>query len=123
LDSYENGVPNYLDPDDDGDGVISRYEDLNALDNGVPPTQTDLNPRDDDTNGNGIPNYLDPTSSESLTVDFFRNNVLSRRFNITVVFNNITLENVDSERTIRLNSQGFGIFQINTTNESIESEN
>lgn len=123
LDSDDDGVPNYLDTDDDGDGVITRYEDLNALDQRNPPNQTDLNPRDDDSNGNGIPNYLDPTSTESLTVDFFRNNILSRRFNITVVFNNITLENVDSERTIRLNSQGFGIFQIDTTNETIEIEN
>lgn len=117
LDTDGDGIPNYLDPDDDGDGVITRYEDLNALDNGTPPIQTDLNPRDDDSNQDGIPNFLDATISESLTVDYFRDNIVSRRFNITVVFNNITLNNTASEKTIRLNSQGFGVFTISTSNE------
>lgn len=117
LDTDEDGTPNYLDDDDDGDGVITRYEDLNALDNGTPPSQTDLNPRDDDSNDNGIPNYLDATVSDSLVVDFYRINTVSRRFNITVVFNNITLENTSTERTIRLNSQGFGVFTFETDDE------
>lgn len=120
LDTDEDGIPNYLDEDDDGDGVITRYEDLNALDNGTPPSQTDLNPRDDDTNDNGIPNFLDATVSESLTVDFFRDNVVSRQFIIKVVFVDITLENTETERTIRLNSQGFGEFPFSTDQEIIE---
>lgn len=116
-DTDEDGIPNYLDADDDGDGVITRYEDLNALDNGTPPDQSDLDPRDDDSNEDGIPNYLDPNQTESLVVDFFRDNEISRRFNITVVFKNITLQNTASERTIRLNSQGFGVFTFQTEDE------
>ncbi|NEV94042.1 hypothetical protein G3567_07770 [Psychroflexus sp. YR1-1] len=116
-DTDGDGIPNYLDADDDGDGVITRYEDLNALDTGVPPAQTDLNPRDDDTDQDGIPNYLDTDSSESLVVDYYRTNQISRSFNITVVFNNITLKNTASERTIRLDSQGFGVFSLTTEDE------
>lgn len=119
LDTDEDGIPNYLDPDDDGDGIITRYEDLNALDNGTPPIQTDLNPRDDDSNQDGIPNYLDANETESLVVDFFRTNTVSRRFNITVVFKNVTLKNPDTERNIRLNSQGFGVFTFATENEEL----
>ncbi|SDG75973.1 hypothetical protein [Psychroflexus sediminis] len=116
-DTDGDGIPNYLDADDDGDGVITRYEDLNALDNGTPPSQTDLNPRNDDTDQDGIPNYLDATVSESLVVDYFRDNRVSRRFDITVVFNNITLKNTASEQTIRLDSQGFGVFSLTTDDE------
>jgi large repetitive protein len=54
LDRNGNGQPDYIDPfdwdgDDDGDGLINRYEDTN----------NDGNPYNDDCNGNGIPNYLD----------------------------------------------------------------
>ena len=41
--------PNYLDTDDDGDGILTQNEDVDQ--NG--------DPADDDTDGNGIPNYLD----------------------------------------------------------------
>jgi FKBP-type peptidyl-prolyl cis-trans isomerase FkpA len=50
-----DSFPNYLDNDDDGDGVLTINEDINH--NG--------DPTDDDTNGNGIPNYLDLDSTES----------------------------------------------------------
>ncbi len=54
-DTDNDGIPNFLDPDDDGDGVGTRFEDLD----------NDGDPTNDDSNGNGIPNYLDPTSTES----------------------------------------------------------
>lgn len=115
IDTDGDGIPNYLDEDDDGDGVISRYEDLNAFEEGT-PTEPILNP-ENSFSSIGIPNYLDPESTESIVVDFFLENRVSRRFNITVVFNNITLENTASERTIRLNSQGFGVFTFSTRDE------
>jgi len=120
LDTDQDDIPNYLDADDDGDGVLTRNEDLNALENGTPPNQIDLNPRNDDSNQDGIPNYLDANISEEVIVDFFRDNVVSRNFNITVVFNNITLQNIENERTIRFNSQGFGTFTFATDNEVLE---
>jgi hypothetical protein len=119
LDTDGDGTPDYLDPDDDGDGVITRYEDLNAFEEGT-PEEPILNPVNDDTNDNGIPNYLDETVSESLVIDIFRENRVSRQFNITVVFNNITLENTTTERTIRLSSQGFGVFTFGTDDEILE---
>jgi hypothetical protein len=118
VDTDQDGIPNYLDDDDDGNGVITRYEDLNAFTTeGATPEEPVLNPLDDDTTGDGTPNFLDPATSDSLVVDFFLPNTISRSFRITVVFNNITLQNVASDRTIRLNSQGFGFFTFNTDNE------
>lgn len=117
IDTDGDGIPNYLDDDDDGDGVITRYEDLNAFDDDTEnPT---LNP-ENSQNEEGVPNYLDPNSRDSLVVDFFIPNTISRKFRITVVFNNITLNNTDSERTIRFNSQGFGSFNFDTNNETID---
>jgi FKBP-type peptidyl-prolyl cis-trans isomerase len=49
-DTDSDGTPDYVDTDDDGDGVLTIDEDEN----------NDGDPTNDDTNGNGIPNYLDP---------------------------------------------------------------
>lgn len=48
-DTDKDGIPNYIDNDDDGDGLLTIIEDWNH--NG--------NPADDDTDLDGIPNYLD----------------------------------------------------------------
>lgn len=50
-DTDGDGSPNYLDQDDDGDGILTINEDIN----------NDGDPTNDDSNGNGIPNYLDKT--------------------------------------------------------------
>lgn len=50
-DTSENRVPNYLDPDDDGDGTPTRDEIIIKEDGSI---------EFPDTNGNGIPDYLDP---------------------------------------------------------------
>ena len=49
-DTDGDGDPDYADIDDDGDGILTKYEDINE----------DGNFTNDDSNGNGIPNYLDP---------------------------------------------------------------
>ncbi len=48
-DTDGNGVPNFLDNDDDGDTAKTRDEDINKNGNWF----------DDDTDGDGIPNFLD----------------------------------------------------------------
>ena len=49
LDTDGDGIPNYLDTDDDNDGIYTVEEDMNG----------DGNPANDDTDGDGIANYLD----------------------------------------------------------------
>tara|TARA_R110002049_G_scaffold6697_3_gene41531 strand:- start:242 stop:1192 length:951 start_codon:yes stop_codon:yes gene_type:complete len=46
---------NYIDTDDDGDGVLTINEDIN----------NDGDPTNDDTDGDGIPNYLDTDDTAS----------------------------------------------------------
>ncbi|MCX6833907.1 MAG: thrombospondin type 3 repeat-containing protein [candidate division Zixibacteria bacterium] len=48
-DTDSDGTPNVLDADDDGDGILTLDEDVDA----------DGNPADDDTDSDGLPNYLD----------------------------------------------------------------
>lgn len=50
-DTNGNGYPDYIDADDDGDGISTINEDID----------NDGDPTNDDSNGNGIPNYLDKT--------------------------------------------------------------
>ncbi|MFT7238521.1 MAG: gliding motility-associated-like protein, partial [Cyclobacteriaceae bacterium] len=65
-DSDGDGTPDYLDTDDDNDGVPTREENYNGG-----------NPEDDDTDGDGIPDYLDtdddgdgvPTEDEDIDTD------------------------------------------------------
>jgi hypothetical protein len=52
-DTDADGIYNYLDDDDDGDGVPTAEENWNQ----------DGNPTNDDSNGDGIPDYLDANIS------------------------------------------------------------
>ncbi len=49
-----DGIPDYLDTDDDDDAIPTIDEDVSG----------NNDPRDDDTDGDGLPNYLDPSSCE-----------------------------------------------------------
>jgi hypothetical protein len=49
IDTDGDGTPDHLDADDDGDGVLTRLEDLDA----------DGNYAEHDSDGNGVANYLD----------------------------------------------------------------
>ncbi|RAR70207.1 T9SS type A sorting domain-containing protein [Flavobacterium aciduliphilum] len=101
-DTDMDGIPNYLDNDDDGDLVLTNVEYVfsknattivdtdsdgipNYLDNdddgdGTLTFKEDYNangnPSDDDINSNGIPDYLDPTvSSLSTQTNLFENSI------------------------------------------------
>jgi len=117
LDTDEDGTPNYLDADDDGDGIISRYEDLNAFDNN--PDEPILNPADD-TDEFGLPNYLNPDVTESLVIDEFRDNRISRSFRTQIVFNDITLEKVGGDQTITLSVLRMGYIEVSSNDEILE---
>ena len=54
-DTDGDNLPNFLDPDDDNDGVLTMYEDLD----------NDGDPTNDDTDGDLIPNYLDSSTAIS----------------------------------------------------------
>jgi len=54
-DTDGDGTPDYLDIDDDGDGIYTVYEDV-ALPHVIPQ---DGDPTNDDTDGDTFPNYLD----------------------------------------------------------------
>jgi len=67
IDLDNDGFPNYIDFDDDGDGILTKDEDVDG----------DGDPTNDDTDGDNIPNNLDddddndgvPTRNESITND------------------------------------------------------
>lgn len=99
-DTDNDGIPNFVDNDDDGDIILTQYEYVstggrttldtdndsipNYLDNdddgdGVPTRNEDyngnFNPQDDDTNANGIADYLE--SGVALGVANFEKNQIS----------------------------------------------
>src|SRR5690606_27741541 len=52
-DTDDDGIPDYLDPDDDGDGIPTRLEDVNQ----------NSNPVDDIDDEHELPNYREPAIS------------------------------------------------------------
>jgi len=73
-DTNEDGFPNYVDNDDDGDGTLTIEEDLEDIDPNVDSSgdgildndlDGDGDPTNDDTDGDGIPNYLDTDDTVS----------------------------------------------------------
>lgn len=114
-----DGIPNYLDPDDDGDGVITRYEDINAYDSGN--EDPILNPTDD-TNAEGVPNYLNPNVKESLVIDQYKPNVVTRKFRVQIVIHDVSLENINNEQTVTLSTLNLGKIET-TKEEDLASDN
>jgi hypothetical protein len=73
-DTDEDGIQDFIDVDDDGDGTLTIEEDLEDIDinndsSGDGVLDNDLDgdgdPTNDDTDGDGIPNYLDTDNTES----------------------------------------------------------
>ncbi|NNK83270.1 MAG: hypothetical protein HKO92_09105 [Flavobacteriaceae bacterium] len=80
----EDVFPNYEDIDDDGDGVLTRLEDLEPdtdlnddADGDGDPTNDigDGDPTNDDSDGDGVPNYLDEDDDCSNAVDEDQNGI------------------------------------------------
>lgn len=122
-DTDGDGTPNYLDSDDDGDGTITRYEDLNALDNIDGDGIADLNPVDDDTDNDGIPNYLDTDDSVSLTVDFFKQYEVSRTFRTRLTAKNVTMNHATSGESITFETLIMGYLDVSATDTLMVSNN
>ena len=117
-DTDEDGTLDYLDPDDDDDGVLTRNEDLNAFENADDNGNPVLNPQDD-TNADGLPNYLNPQATESINIDQFRPNVISRTFRTQIVIRNVTLEQVNGDQTITLEELRLGFYEITSNEEEV----
>jgi hypothetical protein len=73
-DTDEDGIQDFLDVDDDGDGTLTVEEDLEDIDPNVDSSgdgildndlDGDGDPTNDDTDGDGIPNYLDTDDTVS----------------------------------------------------------
>ncbi|MGQ7944624.1 gliding motility-associated C-terminal domain-containing protein [Flavobacterium sp. WC2509] len=56
-DTDNDGIPNYLDPDDDDDGIPTKDENADPNGNGIPDDAID-------SDKNGIPDYLQPNNGD-----------------------------------------------------------
>ncbi len=92
---FPNGddILDYLDDDDDGDGVLTRNEDVNG----------NLNPTDDRTDENsGLDDYLNPNVNVTTIVDAFReHSYFMQDINLTVFLENLDFRNDSNEEVIR----------------------
>ena len=135
-DTDNDGIPDYLDIDDDGDNILTRVEtniEAETTVNGLPdsdgdgipdyldadddndgtPTRNEdwngnLNPTDDRETG-GIPYYLNPDITDFIEVTGFRENSISRSFRYLVTVRNLSLVNQGGDgEQIRLQDYELG---------------
>lgn len=142
LDTDGDGIPDYLDIDDDADNLLTRVEIAVEAENmaqGFPDSDNDGLPNfidaDDDNDGTitryedwnmnnnpaddvnteGLPHYLDPTLTDSFTVDTFRENVISRSYRYVFSIENLTLVNQGGDgEQIRLQNYVLGFYDSPT---------
>ena len=99
-DTDGNGIPDWRDPDDDGDGELTIYEDHNG--DGIW--------WDDDSNHNGIPDYLDPLNDCELFIpDAFSPN----GDNVHDYFNIFCMESYPNARMYIFDQLGNKLYEKN----------
>ena len=106
-DTDSDGIPDFRDSDDDGDGIGTIDEDLNG----------DGNYANDDSNGNGIPNYLDPDLGETTLEEVKVLNVITP--NGDGVHDELTIIGIENypNNTLRIyNRWGVMVFQTKAYN-------
>ncbi len=137
-DTDGDGIPDYLDIDDDGDNILTRVEiaveatnnvnnypdsdndgipdylDADDDNDGVPTRNEDWNMNNnpaDDRNEEGLPHYLNPEITDSFDVTTVRENVISRSFRYLITAENLTLlkQGGDGEQ-IRLENYELGFY-------------
>lgn len=110
-DTDSDGIPDFRDSDDDGDGIETMDEDLDG----------DGNYANDDSNDNGIPNYLDPDLGET-TVDEDEidpiNVITPNGDTIHDVFTIKYIENYPNNTVRIYNRWGVMVFQTKSYNTS-----
>lgn len=146
LDTDLDGIPDYLDIDDDNDNILTRTEIAaeNSVNNypdsdndGIPnyidadddndgtPTRnedwnTNNNPVDDQDEEN-LPYYLNPEIIDSFEVTGIRENIISRSFRYLVTIENLTLINQGGDgEQIRLQDYELGYYDSPVQNVTIE---
>ncbi|HET8885271.1 MAG TPA: hypothetical protein VFM70_02855 [Salinimicrobium sp.] len=137
-DTDEDGIPDFLDVDDDGDGILTTVEIVNPdLDNeeypdtdndGIPnyldadddndgiltiheDADGDGDPRNDYTEGNELPNYLEASAAETFDPYELPENEITRNFRTVVRITGMTLTN-GTETITEATQMEFGTFEI-----------
>lgn len=138
-DTDADGIPNFIDPDDDNDNVTTLTEigGEDAVPQNFPDTDSDgtpdyldedddndgvlsrnedlnqnLNLLDDDSDGDGIDNYLDADSAMEVIVDEYREYTITRTFRTRVIAEDITLNEKGGEESIRLETLVLGHLDV-----------
>lgn len=137
-DTDNDGIPDYLDIDDDGDNILTRVEieveaensvngfadsdndgipdylDADDDNDGTLTRNEDWNMNNnpaDDRNEEGLPHYLNPDIIDSFEVTTVRENIITRSFRYLVTVENLTLskQGGDGEQ-IRLQNYELGYY-------------
>lgn len=105
-DTDGDGIADYLDTDDDGDGVITRYEDINS----------DLNPANDISNPSIGPDFLNNLTTNSTTINEYRDHTKQQTFTCIIIIENMYLVNNSSGEILIDENYPFGTIDSSINN-------
>ena len=114
LDTDGDGIPNFMDPDDDGDGILTINEDIDG----------DLNPNNDEPTDPSIGrDYLNPNIAVDYNVNEYRVHTYSLN-NITLTINltNLVFISQNGEETIRQEALLFGEYSAPSQPTTVKPE-
>jgi hypothetical protein len=114
-DNDGDGIFDHLDTDDDNDGVLTINEDLYDPEN---DSESSLGAFDDQ-NADGLPNYLNPDITIFNEVNERRVNEIDRTFRTQVIIKDVSLEQVNGNQTITLETLRLGFYELSSSNEII----
>ena len=146
-DTDNDGIPDYLDEDDDGDNVPTATEISSSIplnEEGVRDTDVDgiLNYLDPDDDGDGVPtrlevtedNVTNPTGNQSTEIgpdylnpgqtnryehDQYNENVITRSFGFQILIENLQLTNQDGSGETQRFGQSYNFGNYNRGTEEI----
>src|SRR5690606_8494820 len=95
LDTDEDEIPNYLDPDDDDDGVLTRLEDANG----------DGNPRNDFAIDSDVARYLDGDAMDTFPGAALTPNTYKRFYRVEFELQNININVLSTDEL------DFGVYE------------
>ena len=99
-DTDEDGIPNYLDPDDDNDGVLTRFE---------VSEETGLGAPENFETAEGIANYLNKEQTDKLEHNEYIDHKISRNYGYQILIDNLKFERQDgSGEAIQYETYNFG---------------
>lgn len=110
-DTDHDGIPDYLDSDDDGDGIPTKNENADLNGDGIPNDALD-------SDGNGIPDYLQPNATPNDDLIIYNAVAPDGSNALNAVFTIENIEKYPDNTVIIFDRWGIKVYETNGYNQN-----